>query len=325
MVATQVEKDDASGDRSPIISSKSSSGKNDYICVECLESCSSLYRQYSSPNAVILTRCLNCGQNVDPYVERELLLVIMNLLLLRICAYRHTFHNRTHFGKIPLTSDDSRQIVNCLKLIFCVCMIETYLKYVAFHQYQVILRDNISDSSLSSSYNNRFYSSPSVPHFFLSSLIEYLFMFLGTLFLARIFVINDKLKSPNQFWIKIHNAILLPQCFKFIVMYIHIWEDSPTIRILGSVFVFSYHWMAIHTIIEQQVISQKKKINRKESSIIRMLYGLPILFGIILRTFVPILLRWTIYYNEPIGLKKKHQCASWSIHSSFFQEEICIT
>ncbi len=324
MVVTLVEKDDGNGDRSLINSSKSSRGKSNYNCVECLESCSSLYRQYSSPNAVILTRCPNCGQNVDPYVERELLLVIMDLLLLRKCAYRHTFHNRTHFGKIPLSSDDSRQIVSCLKLIFCVSLVETYLKYEAFHQYQVILRDNISEQSVSPSYNNTFYSSPSVPHFFLSSLMEYSFMFLGTIFFAKMFVIDDKLKSQNQFWIKIHNAILLPQCFKFIIVYIHIWEDSPTIRILGSVFVLSYQWMAIHTIIEQQVMT-RKKINKKESSIIRVLYGLPILFGIFLRTLVPILLRWTIYYNAPIGLKKKHQCASWSIHSSFFQEEICIT
>lgn len=320
----------SSGEKDDDVAKLGSCGE-EYFCVECLEPSSTLYRRYSAPNAVILSRCAACGSNVDPYVERELLLIFMDIALLRVAAYRHLlFHRSDLFGILPLRMNPSTTIQEVvkrsLKIIFSLSLLETYLKYEAFNQYQNSMKEQILSSSLS--YNYIFYSSPSVPHFFFFSLSEHVLMVLGTaLFLNKIITFLPS-SSKLQFWMRIHNAILIPQIFKFLTVYTHIWENSPTIRILGSIFVLCYQWMAINTVVEQhqRVIRAKLgEITLMRKPFARIMYGIPLLFGIILRSLVPLFLSWTIYYNDEMGLKKKHQCSSWSIHSSFFEEEICIT
>ena len=46
-----------------------------YCCVSCLAPTQTLLTQYSTRSALKLTRCQTCGLDVDPYVEREELLV----------------------------------------------------------------------------------------------------------------------------------------------------------------------------------------------------------------------------------------------------------
>lgn len=53
-----------------------------------------LYKQYSNAKHIKLQTCASCSHDVDPYVERELLLVVMDMMLLRSSAYRHFFFNR---------------------------------------------------------------------------------------------------------------------------------------------------------------------------------------------------------------------------------------
>ena len=78
--------------------SKSTSEKKQsshyYRCVHCHAPCPSLYRYLSaSASSIKLTTCSECEQNVDPYVERELLLVAIDCILAREEAYRHVLYN----------------------------------------------------------------------------------------------------------------------------------------------------------------------------------------------------------------------------------------
>ena len=74
-----------------------------YHCVGCLHPCASLYRTLGRGNVIKLSPCVNCkSQAVDPYCEREWLLVVLDLVLLRQAAYRHVLWNR---GQLLATMD----------------------------------------------------------------------------------------------------------------------------------------------------------------------------------------------------------------------------
>uniref|UniRef100_A0A1I8H7A9 Protein ARV n=2 Tax=Macrostomum lignano TaxID=282301 RepID=A0A1I8H7A9_9PLAT len=65
---------------------------NDYICVECGSSVSSLYTKYSA-DVVQLAKCKKCGQPADRYIECDRLLLALDILLHRLAAMRHLLHN----------------------------------------------------------------------------------------------------------------------------------------------------------------------------------------------------------------------------------------
>ena len=67
-----------------------------YRCVGCLHPCASLYKTLGKGGSVIkLTPCTKCARpSADPYCEREWLLVVLDLILLRKEAYRHVLWNR---------------------------------------------------------------------------------------------------------------------------------------------------------------------------------------------------------------------------------------
>ena len=58
---------------------------------------STLYKVYSTPGSIQLSTCRSCGHDVDPYIEREWLLVIMDCVLHRPEAFRHVLYNREPF------------------------------------------------------------------------------------------------------------------------------------------------------------------------------------------------------------------------------------
>lgn len=68
-----------------------------FRCLACGTASPSYFYYYGakiSPQNIQLTQCLSCHSVVDRYMEREWLLVIMDLVLLRQEAYRHVFWNR---------------------------------------------------------------------------------------------------------------------------------------------------------------------------------------------------------------------------------------
>src|SRR5687768_9164324 len=65
-----------------------------YYCINCLTPTGSLYRIYNSPTSVKLIQCTKCHDDVDDYIERDWLLVVIDLILLREEAYRHVLCNR---------------------------------------------------------------------------------------------------------------------------------------------------------------------------------------------------------------------------------------
>jgi len=64
------------------------------LCTHCAESVAYLYTLYHSGNNVRLEQCSSCRAPADPYVEHDLLVIALDLILLKRGVYRHLLFNR---------------------------------------------------------------------------------------------------------------------------------------------------------------------------------------------------------------------------------------
>ncbi|VBB29265.1 unnamed protein product [Acanthocheilonema viteae] len=69
--------------------------ENEYVCINCCHPSSSLFVKYSD-NGIRLTSCFNCGKAVDAYIEYDTVLVVIDLMLQYIEAYRHFLMNTSN-------------------------------------------------------------------------------------------------------------------------------------------------------------------------------------------------------------------------------------
>jgi hypothetical protein len=68
-------------------------------CVECGEEASSLYIAYS-PTNIRLLRCSSCQSVLDKYLEYDIVIVFIDLVLLKSPAYRHILFNTPKFTHV---------------------------------------------------------------------------------------------------------------------------------------------------------------------------------------------------------------------------------
>ncbi|CAI2380233.1 unnamed protein product [Moneuplotes crassus] len=62
-------------------------------CIHCLEEVEKLWIK-NKYELYILQKCDKCGEIADKYIEYTFFLVLMNLILVDIPAYRHCLYNR---------------------------------------------------------------------------------------------------------------------------------------------------------------------------------------------------------------------------------------
>ncbi|VDN51287.1 unnamed protein product [Dracunculus medinensis] len=99
-----------------------------FVCINCGELSNTLFQKFSD-SGIRLTRCENCGKLVDKYVEYDTVLIIIDLVLQYIGAYRHLLINTKY------------EFYHKLAIIFILC--DAYNKWV---QRRAILgRQNIYD------------------------------------------------------------------------------------------------------------------------------------------------------------------------------------
>ncbi|KAF1764337.1 hypothetical protein GCK72_004284 [Caenorhabditis remanei] len=66
--------------------------REEYACVNCQEVSTTIYRKYSE-GVIRLTECEKCGEVVDKYIEQDVVLVVIDLMLQYVQAYRHLLLN----------------------------------------------------------------------------------------------------------------------------------------------------------------------------------------------------------------------------------------
>lgn len=129
--------------------------KSSYICINCGNNVESLFRKYS-PTVLKLTNCVRflpqkqhwdyialhfqekCHRVADKYVEYDVIIIIIDLILLQQRAYRHILFNSNY--KVSFIFYSSLQInfalfQNLWKLSVIILLIDTYIDWSSYNKY----------------------------------------------------------------------------------------------------------------------------------------------------------------------------------------------
>ncbi len=126
-----------------------------FVCIHCGEEAAELYRQYSA-TVLKLKQCVclafptktgqnptfellqeSCGRIVDEYMEYDLVLVLLDLLLQRLPAYRHLLFNSgfkviqllLHFAQLSQCFTIIVQTVHATIYIRLHCSVDTFCHF----------------------------------------------------------------------------------------------------------------------------------------------------------------------------------------------------
>jgi hypothetical protein len=208
----------------------SSSKNNDeplaYVCVHCATPCASLYRRLSvSLSSIKTMTCEACGQTVDPYIEREWLLVAIDCILLRDEAYRHVLFNVEEFQQIPRK--------RAFQFLAAWSILDGYLKWETLRNDETgamdeeLLRDTAFIFSLGASS-------------LLGKLLQCWAMYFYMTLVAK--------KTPQNLDMQLVLALLLPSSFSVVTIFVIIWENTKTVRLLGSLLIAYWQGIAVSVI-----------------------------------------------------------------------------
>lgn len=210
-----------------------------YRCVTCLHPCESLYCQYGK--TLKLNRCLICRQATDPYCEREWLLIVSDLILLRQEAYRHVLCNEKW---VDMKFEYVHYLDYCFKY-FIACCIEPVFRHLQSFDRSSETNESIDDISFN------------LPVGFLNQLSRSIlgsFVSVSTILILSLYVVkyNGEIKdNSKQISRMIFKSIIWPLfgC-QIATCLVTIWDNSKVTRIIGFIILpFIYQWMALYQTI----------------------------------------------------------------------------
>ena len=283
-----------------------------YVCTSCTSPTSSLYKVYSTPGSIQLTTCKGCGNDVDPYIEREWLLVVMDCVLHRPEAFRHALYNREPFATI-CAQDMQQQSRNAenhnrfdglqqlLHYSFIAALFRTYLWHAATTGEEDVTGQH----------------SAKLLVVLFQSLIGENIMAIATILSASIIVkmsmkrqnsdssMSDSCKmkktecndAPSSFFYsRLYLAVTIPSFFHLVTIFAIIWENSATVCLLGALFVLSLQRIGVATVVDERL---RREIKTKTVSIqdvsLRLKQSVPLVVGIAARAL------WSHISNKIIG------------------------
>lgn len=189
-----------------------------YRCVHCHAPCPSLYRHLSaSASSIKLTTCSECKQNVDPYVERELLLVAIDCILAREEAYRHVLYN------LDLEWGWKR----AMQLLVAWSILNTYI------QWETLRDEDPTNEALQETG-------------YVISLAVFSFAGLVLQWLAIYFYLAQTNKPLHPILAsQVYLALVLPTTFDVVIIWVLIWENTKTVRLAGSLLIAYWQGTAL--------------------------------------------------------------------------------
>jgi hypothetical protein len=172
--------------------------------------------------------CSNCGKTaVDPYIEREWLLVAIDCILLRDEAYRHVLFNVDELKEVPTR--------RCLQFLFAWSLLDAYLKW------ETLRNDKSSDEAVLQ--DTTFLLSLGVSSFF-----GMLAQWLAICTYRYMKAVSTNKTQPNLIWTKLFWALLLPSTFSVVTISVIIWENTKTVRLLASLLIAYWQGIAVSVI-----------------------------------------------------------------------------
>ncbi|GAX28781.1 hypothetical protein FisN_25Lh161 [Fistulifera solaris] len=211
-----------------------------YQCIYCATPCNALYRVYgvSAAKTIRLSRCTHCQRDVDPYCERELMLVILDCLLFREEAYRHFFFHR--YRDLQLDTRESKILV----LLASSCL-RAYVISVAKHG---VFEEKVARWII---YFLRQTILSGIVYGMQSQCIfgGILTLAKGTNEFSPLLESCSREGATNELFTQIGLSLLLPTACHVATIFVQIWEDSDTVRLMGSCLILAYQWFALNTIL----------------------------------------------------------------------------
>jgi hypothetical protein len=214
-----------------------------FVCVYCATPCAALYRKLSASSIKAMT-CNNakCQQVVDPYIEREWLLVAIDCILLRPEAYRHVLFN----AKKDFPLFETLTWGRAMHLTIASSILPAYLQY-----------ESAVSSGNTKIWEHEMFLSAKMITLILASAFK-IFLQWGA---AYLYTIRASLTeephtatlSRTDLGKKIFWSLLLPTAFHVTTVFVLIWENSQTTRALGSLLVTCWQALAV-LLVAQYVI-----------------------------------------------------------------------
>eukprot|EP00536_Pseudo-nitzschia_multiseries_P006223 jgi/Psemu1/14752/gm1.14752_g len=261
--------------------------RDPYVCVYCGTPCAALYRQLtSSLSSIKVMRCDNyhCQRIVDPYIEREWLLVVIDCILLRPEAYRHVLYNNQDLswrnddaaaaggggGGAASTTGILQRLVQWTVLS---SLIHAYLKWQTLaDQVDPPLPPQQQQTAFANSEDDDDDDDDSLTTllfgiFVVTSILDLLVQWLAIYGYATLVSTMQQSKheattgtatttatatttttttaKPHSLAYQIYLALLLPTAFQVVSVSVLIWENSKTTRALGSLLVACWQSLAV--------------------------------------------------------------------------------
>ncbi|XP_040154493.1 protein ARV1 [Anopheles arabiensis] len=213
---------------------KHSPGEKKFVCIHCGRPVSGLYRQISSTVLKIID-CDKCKKPADKYIEFEVLIILIDLILLSKPAYRHILYN-----------SDCK---NLWKIGCILILLEAYCFWTdAFRGItSITYRSHLTDPFLS---EKGFYLS--TVHFVAGFLLLYGFIYLFTRVLHRSVpkVTGNGKTYPHM----LLHGVILASIGKFLFIPIIIWRENSTetgmaIHIVLVLMYFVISLVQIHSVV----------------------------------------------------------------------------
>jgi hypothetical protein len=219
-------------------------GNHAFICIHCGTPCVALYRQLSaSLSSIKAMNCVNskCRQVVDPYIEREWLLVAIDCILLRPEAYRHVLFNaKEHFETV-----NSRRT---FQLVLASSILHAYLKF-----------ETIKTTSLRQGQGNEEgMQMPSINVWLLvlTSVLDIMVQWSAVCLFLNYNMSLSKAKrkfAAHNLATQIFWSLILPSAFQVVSIFVLIWENSKITRALGSLLIACWQGLAISLVADGAV------------------------------------------------------------------------
>lgn len=285
-----------------------------YRCVHCLTPHDALYRRLDSTGRsrnsdIQLLSCNYCcsypttttndpagkpissitGSSLDPYCERELLLVVLDIILLRIYAYRHLLFNRYSLEMelqqqqlvaptIPSTPSTSGRATSAgrnsstsqsvippyLIQLCCACVVlRSHISIIAMEHHDEHNNSHVDDRNDAALVPNTILLvwSKQLLLSVVTLLGQILASWIGIVLYYHSYSFYKKSShqktttkaigtpldsSPNNFYLYIFDLCCSSILYPSILFYtctsiVHIWENSSTVRTIGTSFLLPLH------------------------------------------------------------------------------------
>ncbi|KAH8968265.1 hypothetical protein BDL97_03G118800 [Sphagnum fallax] len=194
------------------------------MCVHCATPVDAVYVEYS-PGNIRLSVCAKCEHTADEYVECEMMIVLIDLVLQKSKAYRHIFFNYPLLHKLSMREFVWKASLLVLLLDSCklclrgvgtadVVRWESFLSFI-FTAGKVVAKVALVDN----------------------------LSLLTVLVVSHILL--KRVAYSKTVWTDIRKALVLSSYFKLFVFAMMVWEFSPLMAFIIDMLVLSSNTVAI--------------------------------------------------------------------------------